>query len=243
MNDNKAKICLIIPCYNEEKRLQIESFIQYSNVCNFLFVNDGSTDQTACLIKSHLNSSNYLLDLGKNVGKAEAVRLGILYSVSHPTLSESEWVGFWDADLATPLSELNGFMKFASCQGVNIDAIWGSRVYRLGSSIHRSYFRRILGRVFATVAALLLGIESYDTQCGAKLFKRDIVHLAFSEKFISKWIFDLEILMRLKYQNVIEYPLHSWSDVIGSKLNVISSASNILSDLVNIRMKYGRLVK
>jgi glycosyltransferase involved in cell wall biosynthesis len=241
MHDTKEKICLIIPCYNEEKRLHMESFLDRPEHSLFLFVNDGSTDKTAGLITKYLNNEIFLLDLKQNVGKAEAVRLGMLYACLDAPLNESEWIGFWDADLATPLSEIRGFLNFADIHDEEVDAIWGSRVYRLGSSIRRSYLRHILGRFFATMAALILGIESYDSQCGAKLFKRKIIKLAFSEKFISRWIFDIELLLRLKHHTVIEYPLQSWSDIAGSKLNFIPNAVSVLNDLIRIRKKYGRI--
>ncbi len=240
MHNIREKICLIVPCFNEENRLQMECFLAGPEYCKFLFVNDGSTDQTAKLIRNNLNKKIFLLDLKQNVGKAEAVRLGMLYALTNDHLNKDEWIGFWDSDLATPLSETRGFLNFMEFYGPNVQAIWGSRIHRLGSEIHRSCARHMLGRLFASVAAFMIGIESYDSQCGAKLFKKEIVKLAFSEKFISRWIFDIELLLRLRQYEVIEYPLQSWSDIAGSKINFYSIIPIIIRDLFIIRKKYGK---
>jgi len=241
MHASKEKVCLIIPCYNEEKRLRLSEFLSGLDFCSFLFVNDGSTDRTVNLIKRVLNERILLLDLENNVGKAEAVRLGMLYASQNPPLNGSEWIGFWDADLATPLSEIEGFLSYASIHRGDVEAVWGSRVHRLGSSIRRNYRRHILGRVFATIAGSLLGIRSYDSQCGAKLFKSALIPEAFSEPFLSKWLFDIELIMRLQRRNIIEYPLRRWSDISQSKLNILSEAADILLDLIKIRIRYGRI--
>lgn len=234
-------ISLIIPCYNEAERLKLDLFLKSPDSFKFLFVNDGSADQTGNLIREYLNKRIFLLDLPQNVGKAEAVRLGMLYAVETPPLNEAEWIGFWDADLATPLSEIDNFLNYSYSYGYPVESIWGSRVSRLGSSIRRSYFRHIWGRMFATFARVLLGIQSYDSQCGAKLFKKSVIDLAFSEPFLSKWVFDIEILMRLKHSSIIEYPLRSWSDISGSKLNIVADATTVLHDLIRIRRKYGKM--
>ena len=103
---------IIIPCYNEEKRLPLNAFLFFvkenKNV-QFLFVNDGSKDNTLDLLKniSSQNECFLMLDLHKNVGKAEAVRQGILYAEEH---FNSNYIGFWDADLATPLNEIERFI-------------------------------------------------------------------------------------------------------------------------------------
>jgi hypothetical protein len=126
------------------------------------------------------------------------------------------------------------FLAFAG----EADGIYGSRVKRLGAHIHRSGFRHVVGRTFATISQLLLHLDAYDTQCGAKLFRPEVAREAFSKPFISRWIFDVEILMRLRGRRIIEYPLCRWSDVRGSKVNVFASALRILSDLFAIRRQY-----
>ena len=104
-------------------------------------------------------------------------------------------MGNWDADLATPLSTIPEFIeKFQSSRA--LVAVSGSRILRLGSSIHSSVFRHYFGRVFAMVTSNILNILIYDTQCGAKLFRTEHAGLIFSEHFISRWFFDVELFAR-----------------------------------------------
>lgn len=233
----QKKICLIVPCYNEGRRLDFERFKTATN-CYFLFVNDGSTDDTSSVIKDNCNDNIYLLDLPVNVGKGEAVRQGML-NVKHLTIYEEiEWLGFWDADLATSLTELHDFTLYASMFDQKIDAIWGSRVKKLGSDITRSALRHYLGRIFATFASIVLKLKAYDTQCGAKLFRKEIVEKYFKEPFISKWIFDIELLLRMKDANIIEYPLKKWEDISGSTLRIHSIALKTIYEVIKLRNKY-----
>jgi len=242
MPDHQEKICLIIPYYNEEKRLDMDRFAAGPASCLFLFVNDGSTDGTAHVIRKRLDNRVFLLDLLRNVGKAEAVRTGMLHASRTPPLNEAAWIGYWDADLATPLAEVNSFLRFCQLlEEERADSVWGSRVYRLGSSIRRSYLRHLAGRLVATAAGFLLGLPSYDSQCGAKLFRREIVEAAFSEPFISRWLFDIELVMRLKHFHIVEYPLRQWSDISGNRFRIVTMALSVLPDLIRIRMRYGRL--
>jgi len=234
----QEKICLIIPCYNEARRIRLDTFEAASREIFFLFVNDGSRDDTADILRRGIarNANMFILDLQKNVGKAEAVRQGMLHLKRLPVFKRITWVGYWDADLATPLSEVPHFYGYAKLYGQEIDAIWGSRVSRLGSSIIRSHLRHFLGRAFATIIGFTLKVKSYDSQCGAKLFKKELIDPAFSRKFISKWIFDVEILLRLKKYKILEYPLRVWNDVRGSKIRIFSVA---LGTLVNIMVIAG----
>ncbi|MDH5542383.1 MAG: glycosyltransferase [Nitrospinota bacterium] len=234
----QEKVCLIIPCYNEAERLDISLFNTFSENLYCLFVNDGSTDDTEELIRNNLSNNIFLLSLEENFGKAEAVRRGMMHAMSLPFAEDIDWIGYWDADLATPLSEVPMFIRYAKNYETKIDAIWGSRIYRLGSDIKRSFRRHILGRLFTTAIAILLKVKSYDSQCGAKLFRPDIVDIAFREPFISRWIFDVELLKRLPGHAVIEYPLGAWSDVGGSKMNLVREIPSIAIDILRIRLKY-----
>ncbi len=234
-----ANICLIVPCFNEAARLDFDRFADRPAGVTCLLVDDGSQDATAELISRHESPDLRLLRLPRNVGKAEAVRQGVLHARASGLLNEAEWVGYWDADLATPLSEIAGFLAYGSMAEGTVDAIIGSRIYKLGSSIQRSYPRHLLGRAFATLSTVLLHLDCYDSQCGAKLFRSAVVGQAFDEPFISQWIFDVEILVRLRDRRLIEYPLRHWRDVGGSKLSVARVGVRTLLDLLRIRRRYG----
>ncbi len=96
----------------------------------------------------------------------------------------------------------------------------------MGATIERKILRHYLGRIFATFAGVILRIGVYDTQCGAKILQRDLAKKVFKNKFISKWLFDVEIFARIigiygleKTKNItIEVPLSQWIYKKGSKI-------------------------
>ena len=180
----------------------------------------------------------YLLNFKDNVGKGEAVRQGVLYLKTLVIFNEITWFGYWDADLATPLNETENFFLYAKSFYPGIDAIFGSRIRRLGSDIKRSFKRHLFGRLFASVTSLVFKMDVYDSQCGAKLFKKELIDKCFAEPFISKWIFDVEIILRMKQQKIVEYPLKEWKDKTGGHLKVCSVAVKTVIDLVRLRHKY-----
>ena len=155
----------------------------------------------------------------------------------------SGWVGFWDADMATPLSEVARFLVYASLHDGRVDGIFGSRIHRLGSAITRDYVRHLAGRIFATMVDGLFDIGCYDSQCGAKLFRTDLIDRAFSEPFVSRWIFDVEIILRLQSCNLIEYPLQQWTDVPGGTVKMGRLVGPTVADLIRIRTHYRRKLK
>jgi dolichyl-phosphate beta-glucosyltransferase len=160
------KLCLVIPCYNEASRLKTDLFLDYADrnpSTSFVFVNDGSSDNTLeCLKALEKHPNLFVHDLDKNGGKAHAVRQGFLYAQA----MDFDLIGFWDADLATPLSEIKSFLPFFS-ENKQCQCVIGSRLKRLGSQIERKWYRHILGRIFATVASLMLGLHIYVNKFGA----------------------------------------------------------------------------
>lgn len=221
-------MAVVVPCYNEEKRLDVDTFYTFAqqhSAFHFVFVNDGSRDNTAQRLAElceRLPKRFSWLDLEKNGGKAEAVRRGVIAALErHP-----EHVGFWDADLATPLWELPAFLDVFD-RRADVELVVGSRVRLMGRSIQRKAARHLSGRVFATAASLTLGLPFYDTQCGAKAFRvTDTTPALFQRPFNSRWLFDVELCARLVQARgreetlglIYEYPLREWVDVDGSKL-------------------------
>jgi glycosyltransferase involved in cell wall biosynthesis len=222
---------VIIPCYNESARLDINAFLEYAardGRVFFLFVNDGSTDRTQEMLQGlhSLDPDAFrLLGLERNSGKGEAVRRGVLHALE----SAPVFIGYWDADLATPLEAIQEFRNLLEDRPT-LELVLGSRVRLLGREVYRSTVRHYLGRAFASLASLALALGVYDTQCGAKLFRASATTpLLFHEPFCSSWIFDVEILARLIRTRhrlgqpraelvLFEFPLHRWCDVAGSKL-------------------------
>jgi dolichyl-phosphate beta-glucosyltransferase len=226
-------VVIVIPCFNEAQRLCTEdlfAFAQRWPYGKFLFVDDGSTDSTLAVLSAlqeRRPAQVEILQLPRNVGKAEAVRQGMLRSFQ----SSPEYVGFWDADLATPLDAIPLFERVLQDRP-EIEIVLGARISLLGRDIERSPTRHYLGRIFATVVAVTLGLKVYDSQCGAKLFRNtEVVRTVFQDAFLSRWILDVEILsrfMKLKQTNpdsavegsLYELPLPRWHDISGSKLRL-----------------------
>jgi dolichyl-phosphate beta-glucosyltransferase len=245
-----SRVCLVVPCYNEAERLDTAAFRSYlasHSSVRFLFVDDGSTDSTSAVLKDlcegYENRAAYLL-FKPNAGKAEAVRRGILHAIQQYDLDA---VGFWDADLATPLDAVLGFIGVLS-RKPDIEIVVGSRVQLLGRRVRRSATRHYLGRVFATLASITLRLPIYDTQCGAKLFRvNSWMKEVFAQPFLSKWVFDVEILARYAklcahdsahMQGCIyEYALDEWRHVAGSKVRA-RDFFTALFDLLKIKLRY-----
>ena len=242
-------VCLVIPCYNEARRLPTREILDFLTTNPWLtvcLVDDGSSDGTREVLKA-LNRERpdrvMVLPVEVNGGKAEAVRQGVLH-VSRA--SRSELIGYWDADLSTPLSELAGMISVFEHQPAS-RFVMGSRVRRLGSKIKRRAIRRYLGRVFSTLASVILDLPIYDSQCGAKLFRRELAEVLFAERFMTRWLFDVEILARLIGQfgqeevrrTTVEVPLSAWREVGGSKLRVAHMLEAPF-ELLKIRARYRR---
>lgn len=250
--DGWRPVCLVVPCYNEAARLNVDLFRRFlaeTRTARILFVDDGSRDQTAQILASVCRGYEdraQILRHGRNKGKAEAVRLGVLHAL---TEFEPEIAGYWDADLATPLDSVKKFIETLDAQP-QIEMVFGSRVKLLGRHVERSAVRHYLGRIFATAVSVVLRLPIYDTQCGAKLFRvTPQFKEVFAEPFLSKWVFDVEILARYlnAYGNdprrleklIYEYPLEKWVDVAGSKVHARDFLTAFV-DVVRIQLKHLR---
>lgn len=218
---------LVVPAYNEAERLPAEAFHDFLAAhpdVALHFVDDGSTDGTATMLEelaARRPDRVAVQRLTTNRGKAEAVREGLRAA----SATGAATIGFADADLAAPLEESLRLLAELESHPDAWAAI-GSRVRLLGRHIDRSAMRHYLGRAFATAASLTLALPVYDTQCGLKLFRNiEPVREVLATPFVSRWIFDVELLGRLAVaagpapqRRFREVPLESWSDRHGSRL-------------------------
>lgn len=239
---------VVIPCFNEVRRLRVDSFVDLVDTTpsvGLVFVNDGSIDDTLAVLKRIESTRPHavqVVSLARNAGKAEAVRTGLNTALA----GRARYVAYWDADLSTSLAQVEAFRRVLESKP-ELVAVTGARIRRLGADIRRDARRHYLGRIFATLASLALGLPVYDTQCGAKMFRAsDLVRGLFAKPFVSHWIFDVEILGRLvaavgdpgkAATMVYEYPLPEWRDVAGSKLGAGHMLA-ALRDLLRIRRLY-----
>jgi glycosyltransferase involved in cell wall biosynthesis len=246
----QAWCTIVVPCYNEAARLQTDKFIEFLSThtgVRFLFVNDGSTDETLTLLNKLAETDPehiLVLDQQPNAGKAEAVRSGMLAKAD-----ESSIVGFWDADLATPLDALPEFLTLLR-ENPEVEMVFGARVRLLGRHVERRPVRHYLGRVFASLVSIMLQLPIYDTQCGAKVFRvSSDLHQVLAQPFETRWIFDVEIIARFlalhrsepEYRKlaIYEHPLNRWVDIAGSKVKPLDFITSFL-DLMRIGFRYYR---
>ena len=230
--------CIVIPCFNEASRLDRAAVLGLAAAgsLRLLLVDDGSTDATASVLAELATQSARIevLSLGQNQGKAEAVRQGLVAALAGAT----DLVGYYDADLATPPEELLRLVDVAAATP-DVVCVLGARVALLGSAIHRRAVRHYAGRLFSSAASVALGIAVYDTQCGAKVFRRcDALSSATERPFRSRWAFDVELLDRLltgsdgvvpiRTSELLEVPLHAWRDVPGSQMRLSGAAMAVL---------------
>jgi glycosyltransferase involved in cell wall biosynthesis len=248
----RHNIQIVVPCYDEARRLDGEGLLQFAAGhpdLGFVLVDDGSTDGTLELLRSlaERNPAQIaVLALPDNRGKAEAVRAGM----QHAFEGGCEMAGYWDADLATPLDEIPRFVTTLQAHPQRL-VVFGARVQLLGRSIRRSRARHYLGRVFATATSTLLRLPIYDTQCGAKLFRATpMTRSLFADPFAVGWTFDVELIARmicLERQGagrdvadlIYELPLETWHDVAGSKVKA-TDFLRAAFELLRIHRRYIR---
>jgi glycosyltransferase involved in cell wall biosynthesis len=224
-----ARLQLVVPCYNEARRLKPDAFLEFVNRqsdAQLLFVDDGSADGTtpAALAQLAVRGAGKIsvVTLSRNMGKTLAIQHGVLKAFERG----SELVGYWDADLSTPLDAVHEFIEILDADP-DIDIVIGARVRLLGRQIDRRPLRHYCGRLFGTAVSLGLGIGVYDTQCGAKIFRANAaVRRAFDTPFRSRWLVDVEMLSRYISESgtraaerrIYELPLKQWTETPGSHL-------------------------
>lgn len=222
---------LVVPCFDEAGRLDLPAFraaLAAWPGLAFTFVDDGSRDGTRATLEAFARETPDRVEvvaLSENRGKGEAVRAGLRAAAAHG----ADFGGWWDADLATPLDEVPRLVSALDARPGACLAM-GARVQMLGTDIRRRAARHYAGRWIATRISRMLRVATYDTQCGAKVFRVAAMPPGlFDAPFVTRWLFDVEVLGRLLRRHrdgdgppvetsVVEVPLRRWTDVPGSKV-------------------------
>ena len=239
---------VVIPCFNEEKRLESKKFIDFitkNSGYRLCFVNDGSTDNTEEVLNDLRKGREDFIEIyncEKNVGKAEAVRKGMLHM---NTQADLNYIGFLDADLSTNLIDFDNLVTVIENSSYKI--VSGSRISRMGANITKQSSRKLISSMINLIIKKILSLDFKDTQCGAKVFHKDVIEISFGKKFITKWIFDIEIFRRItlyfglnKAKKILcEQPLKRWVHIDGSKLSIRDSIK-IIGQLGQIAWFYRR---
>jgi len=233
MNLDKLSISIVIPVYNEEKRINafLSSIFQY--LCNkhFLYeivvVDDGSTDRTIATIESFLKEklpgTYTILKLPSNKGKGAAIRKGMLEATG-------EYIFFIDADGSTPIDEIDNFLPHLSA---DFDIYIARRTIKQKAPLKRKVF----GYGYIMLANLFLQLGVSDITCGFKCYARDIAKTIFSKQRLVNWSFDAEdLFIARKYgYRIKEIPV-AWAHVAGSKVKVLQNIIVCGQDLLRIRL-------
>jgi glycosyltransferase involved in cell wall biosynthesis len=245
----KRCVGVVIPCYNEEDRLLSTAFLNFidkNSGYHLCFVNDGSKDNTLQILnklKEGREDFITVYDCEKNGGKAEAVRLGMLHMVDHKDL---DYIGFLDADLSTDLTDFDELVT--TIENSDYKIVSGSRISRMGANITKESARKIISLTVNFIIRKILSMDFKDTQCGAKIFHKDVINICFRDKFITQWIFDVEIFKRVTHyfglerakEILCEKPLKRWIHADGSKLSMKDSVK-IIGQLGQIAWSYRKL--
>ena len=222
---------IVIPCYNEADRLNFtafQNFLDDNPEYILCFVNDGSGDDTLTQLQAfQLGQQDRVLvhNMKKNGGKAEAVRRGTKCLLRNtPVLN----VGYIDADLATGFEDYKRLVNVLKFTGKSM--VFGSRKMEASGDIDRSAFRKFASSIIGMMITFLIGMPIKDTQCGAKVFTRLTAGYLFDTAFLSRWLFDVELFIRMKnlygdatMSKVQEVGLLEWEEVEGSKITLKDS--------------------
>lgn len=240
------KLTIIVPLYNEKKRIaqlisNLKNFISVPHILkvDFLLVDDGSNDGTKelalNLIQNHTKIK--IVSYEQNAGKGSAILFGF-------NSSQSDYVGFMDADLATPLNHLDEIMKIIRLQ--NPDFIIGNR--RATPVVYQNILRSIASKFFNHIAHLPLKNRYPDTQAGFKFysknFKEDLIR--FSK--IKNYAFDIEHLMiaEILEFKIFDYPIKDWHNGDNSKVNLLKDGIKMFNSCIKLlfsRSEYKQSLK
>jgi len=226
------QISVVIPAYNEAKRIEptlkkIMAFLgSRFNKYEIIVVDDCSKDNTSKVVARFKNKNLRVLRNKKNKGKGFSVKRGILNS-------KYSLVLFSDSDLATPIEELDKFMKLIK----KYDIVIASRNLKESDiRIKQPFFRQFMGKTFPLLVNLITGVGFKDTQCGFKLFKTKIAKKIVKQQTFERFSFDVEILFIARKMGckIKEAPV-VWIDQEGSTVSPIKDSFKMLIDLFKIR--------
>ena len=242
---NVTNSVIVVPCYNESKRINPEQYLdqlkKFSSTV--ILVDDGSPDDTyKVLHKLEMSAPDRFgaIKMIKNKGKAEAVRLGMNHALQE--YRHAKYIGYLDADLAVKFSEAPDMIDCFK-KNPNITTVIGVRTRNEGYDIQRSNIKYFMQRIIAKMGNMLFSPDVIDTQCGAKFFKAEALKTVIKEPFISKWLFDQELLTRLYKQRKSDewlhsYPVKSWTE-IGNSHRKTTDYLRCLKEYFKILKRYG----
>lgn len=242
MNNSEEKIpflTVIIPAYNEEKRIgqslkEIYKFLKTKDYTwEILVVDDGSKDKTIEVSKESVPEANIRIEKNPvNMGKGATIKNGML-------LAKGKYRLFSDADLSTPIEELDKMLPYMQ-SGYSV-AI-GSRALKESKlEVRQPIYREMMGRMFNLIVRILLIGNIKDTQCGFKLFSDEAAEKIFKIQKLSGFSFDVEVLfLARKFGFKIKEVPVRWINSPASKVSPIKDSLKMFFDLIKIRLFSGK---
>ena len=234
--NSKLHLSVVIPALNEEQRIEntIGKLTDYFGGQNYSYeiivIDDGSTDSTKHKVKEMLRKSETikLIENKKNKGKGYAVKRGVLEA-------KGKFMLFTDADLSTPIEELDRFLLWMN---KGYDIVIGSRgLPESNIIIPQVWYRQDMGKIFNLLVRTLFSLPFRDTQCGFKLFKGNTARALFSKQRVTGFAFDVEILYLARRRNIQikEVPVE-WRNHPSSKVHLLGAPICMLKELITIRI-------
>nr|WP_216612954.1 dolichyl-phosphate beta-glucosyltransferase [Myxococcus xanthus] len=246
-------VSVVIPAYNEGQRLPrfvaelTRVFLERSAPpVEFVVVDDGSAPKQAELQRASVEAAQARLATAgtrhqftyvaapRNQGKGSAIRLGWRHASAGVT-----WLAFLDADGAISAEEFHRLVVLSASElAQNLDVLAGSRILMAGRRVVRSLHRHLQGRIFATLTDANFKLHFYDTQCGVKFFRADILRPLLDVLQEQRWLLDVELLVLLKRQGArfLEVPI-DWEDFGGSKVIPGLDAARMFWGLLQLRRR------
>ncbi|MCE5301388.1 MAG: glycosyltransferase family 2 protein [Spirochaetia bacterium] len=227
-------VSIIIPAYNEEKRIpatlaMIGKFIKNRHIrAEVIVVDDGSTDNTIAEVKSCAAVEARVIKNPHNMGKGASVREGVLSA-------NGDLILFTDADLSTPIKHLEEFIELHER---GYDVIVASRdLVDSKVMVPQSNFRELSGKIFNFMVRAVTGLPVHDTQCGFKSFTRRAARTVFPRQTVKGFGFDVEVLYiaRLHKLSIHEAPVE-WYNDSATKVHFLRDSLRMFLELFKIRM-------
>ena len=234
MNPGSPELSIVIPSFNEEKRLPatLERIARYINTSDreteVIVVDDGSADGTTGVAESFRGKIENMRVVanGHNRGKGYSVRHGF-------TEARGEIVLFTDADLSAPIEEADKLLAKMN----EYDLAIGSRaVNRELIEVHESKFRELAGIIFNRIVRVILRLPFVDTQCGFKAFRRQKCKIIFAQQTIERFGFDPELLYLARHHGLRTAEVAvRWAHSPATKVNMLRDSVQMFLDVVIIR--------
>lgn len=232
------KLSIIVPAYNEEERLapMLDAYVGhfaplYGDNVEFIVVVNGSVDRTDEVAMDYqtAHSQVHVVVEPKRVGKGGAVIIGF-------RKARGGLVGFTDADGATPPHAYQHLVEGIGEYGAIIASRW---LPTSDVEPRQPVARRIASRIFNAAVRWLFGLKITDTQCGAKLLRREALEVVLPRLGVTRWAFDVDLLFQLRRAGILirEIPT-TWHDVRGSKVNIPRASAEMTLAMVRLRLLY-----